>query len=168
VPTLVRRFVVLAALLFWEGGFTFYAAVVVEVGQQQIGHRQQGFITREVAYSLNLAGGIALVLLAWDTTATRQRSARRRMARWGAWGWMAVTLVVLVALYREMDGLLIAHGGRHDITDPDWFRKLHRWYLWTITAQWVAALVYGWLTLQAWRDEDQAKATGISESRVGY
>ena len=35
---LLRRFLVLAALFFWQGGFTFYASVVVPVGQQVFGH----------------------------------------------------------------------------------------------------------------------------------
>ena len=32
--TLVRRFLVVAALMFWQGGFTFYSAVVVPLGQK--------------------------------------------------------------------------------------------------------------------------------------
>jgi len=29
---LARRFLTIAALMFWQGGFTFYAAVVVPIG----------------------------------------------------------------------------------------------------------------------------------------
>ena len=51
----LRRFLVLAALMFWQGGFTFYAAVVIKVGQDVLGsHRRQGFVTRRVAQYLNL------------------------------------------------------------------------------------------------------------------
>ena len=64
--TLLRRFSVIAALMFWQGGFTFYAAVVVPIGQENLGHEEQGFITREVTNYLNLAGAAALLLLAWD------------------------------------------------------------------------------------------------------
>ena len=61
---LVRRFLVLAALMFWQGGFTFYAAVVVPIGTAQLGGAtEQGFITRHVAWYLNLVGAVALGFL---------------------------------------------------------------------------------------------------------
>src|SRR5215468_6101686 len=82
---LVRRFLVLVALMFWQGGFTFYAAVVVPVGQNELGsHLQQGFITRQVTDYLNLSGAIALFLLGCDVAASRDRSTGRRWARWAA------------------------------------------------------------------------------------
>ena len=72
---LLRRFLVLVALMFWLGGFTFYAAVVVPVGQEDLGsHLEQGFITRQVTKYLNLSGAIALLLLAWDVVASHDRS----------------------------------------------------------------------------------------------
>ena len=80
---LARRYLVLAALLFWQGGFTFYAVVVVPVGQEVLGsHKEQGFITREVTKYLNWAGAIALVPLAWDLAATRERTVLTRRLRW--------------------------------------------------------------------------------------
>jgi hypothetical protein len=151
--------------MFWQGGFTFYAAVVIEVAQEQIGHRRQGFITREVASYLNAAGFCALILFAWDAAATRTRPGRLRRARWGAWGAMVLTLVLLAVLYGEMNGLLLADHDRQEITDPEWFRTLHHWYLWTITAQWAAALVYAYLTLSIWREEDRLVETGGVEGR---
>src|SRR5579871_1207813 len=72
VLILVRRYLVLTALMFWQGGFTFYAAVVVPIGTAQLGGAtEQGFITRHVAWYLNVAGAVALVILAWDAAATR-------------------------------------------------------------------------------------------------
>src|SRR2546428_9021513 len=72
--TFLRRFLVLAALMFWQGGFTFYAAVVVPVGQQVLGSDlEQGFITRQVTQWLNVAGAVALVPLAWDVLAAERR-----------------------------------------------------------------------------------------------
>src|SRR5437899_2231150 len=56
----LRRFTVLIALMFWQGGFTFYAAVVVPIGQEELGsHESQGFITRGVTNYQNRAGAIA-------------------------------------------------------------------------------------------------------------
>jgi hypothetical protein len=60
---LVRRLLVLAALLFWHGGFTFHAAVVFPVGQEVLGsHRVQGFFTGRVTNDLNLAGTVVLLV----------------------------------------------------------------------------------------------------------
>src|SRR5437660_1623910 len=79
---LPRRFLVLAALMFWQGGFTFYAGVVVPVGREVLGSdRDQGFITRQVTEYLNLAGGIAVAVLAWDVMAAADPSRPRRWTR---------------------------------------------------------------------------------------
>ena len=60
--TILRRFLVLIALFFWQGGFTFYAAVVVPVGQQVLhSHLRQGFVTQQVTNYLNLLPGAKIV-----------------------------------------------------------------------------------------------------------
>src|SRR5438876_5279219 len=107
MPTLVRRFLVLAALMFWQGGFTFYAAVVVPVGQEELGsHLQQGFITRQVTNYLNLSGAIALLVLAWDVAAANDPSRPRRTARWATWTGMVLILFALAWLHQHLDQLL--------------------------------------------------------------
>src|SRR6516162_4956999 len=125
--TLLRHFLVLAALMFWQGGFTFYAAVVVPVGQEELGsHLQQGFITRQVTHYLNLSGAIALVLLAWDMYAASDRSRVRRWLRWTAWVGMVVTLLALAWLHLHLEQLLDVE--LRELTNPKAFRAGHRWY----------------------------------------
>jgi hypothetical protein len=81
----VRRFLVLIALMFWQGGFLFYAAVVVPIGQSVLGsHLEQGMITRQVTTYLNLAGCISLFIFGWDTRAARDSSRPRRLGRWAS------------------------------------------------------------------------------------
>ena len=47
--TLGRRLLLLIGLMFWQGGFLFYAAVVVPVGTRVLGSEtEQGFITQSV------------------------------------------------------------------------------------------------------------------------
>jgi hypothetical protein len=151
----LRRFLVLAALMFWQGGFTFYAAVVVPVGQHVLGsHLEQGLITRRVTPYLNLAGTVALLALAWDTAATRDPTVHRRWWRWLAWAGMLLTLGALAWLHPRLDGLLEPHSGR--ILDRGSFRTGHRWYLWLSTVQWALGIAYGLATLAAWRAEDGA------------
>lgn len=154
MATLLRRFLVLAALMFWQGGFTFYAAIVVPVGQEVLGsHLEQGFITRRVTNYLNLSGAIALVLFAWDVGAAKERSRLRRWTRWGAWTSMVIILLALAWLHPRLDQLLDVE--MRELADPRAFRAGHRWYLWLSTVQWAFAVLYAALTLQGWRAEDR-------------
>lgn len=150
--TFWRRFLVLAALMFWQGGFTFYAAVVVPVGQDMFGHVQQGFVTRRVTNYLNEAGAVALAVLAWDARATPD-GARRRRVRWALWLGMAAALAVLAGLHTRLDELLdVEH---FQILSRKGFRPNHRLYLWVSTLQWALALAYALATLGAWRHQDR-------------
>jgi hypothetical protein len=156
--TLARRFLVLAALMFWQGGFTFYAAVVVPVGRQVIGTRQSD-VTRSVTAYLNVAGAVALLPLAWDVTRCRDRTPRRQYLRWTTWLGMALTLAALLWLHRLMVGQL-----RLGVSPADpAFHNLHRVYLWVSTVQWACGLVYAGTTLLAWRAEDRAGSPAASE-----
>jgi hypothetical protein len=153
--TLGRRFLVLVALMFWQGGFTFYAAVVVPLGQEVLqSHIEQGFITRRVTNYLNLTGAITLVCLAWDIRASRDAIGARRCVRWGAWLGMTVALVALVWLHPALDSLLEPEA--KSVLDRAHFRSLHRLYLWLSTLQWACAVVYSMLTLAAWRAADRS------------
>jgi Na+-driven multidrug efflux pump len=168
---LSQRYTVLAALLFWQGGFTFYASVVVPVGQQVLAsHRRQGAITRKVTNYLNLAGAVALVPLAGDLVATRDPSARRRRLRWWTWFGMLLTLAGLVGLHMRLDELLTESSGASPF-DDDSFHTAHRFYLWVSTVQWMCALVYAGLTLQAWQAVDRAtagmRASGVTRGEDG-
>ncbi len=160
---LTRRFLVLIALFFWQGGFTFYASVVVPVGQEVFGHLRQGFITRQVTVYMNLAGAIALVLLIWDLFAARDPSRWRRWMRWLLWLSMALVLVWLLQLHGQLDELLVRKGFL--IRDPEAFRPRHRLYLWLSTVQWACGLLYLFLTLVMWRKEDSVEKESIASCR---
>jgi hypothetical protein len=148
-----RRALVVAALAFWMGGFTFYAVVVVPVGQEVLGsHRRQGFVTRQVTNYLNWAGTVALVILAWDLVAGKCRTWLWR-TRWAAWAGMALTLGVLFWLHAQLDDLLDQDSFR--ILDGAAFYTAHRWYLIISAIQWSCALAFGVLALVAWRLEDR-------------
>jgi hypothetical protein len=158
--TLLRRSLVLAALMFWQGGFTFYAAVVVPTGQDILGHFGQGQITRQVTWWLNVVGAIALVPLAWDLLAAQDR--RRPWLRWASLVLMLATLVTLVALHQQLASLLDVKEATGSPIGR-MFRPLHRIYLWVSTLQWAAAVLYAVLSLYAWRAEDRT----VTESLVG-
>jgi hypothetical protein len=165
--TLVRRFCVLAALMFWQGGFTFYAAVVVPIGQENLGHQEQGiFITREVTNYLNLSGAAALLLLAWELVESGDLSRWRIWWRWFAWAGMLGILLGLIWLHPRLEHLLdLDARGFVSSEAHRAFGPLHRLYLWLSTVQWACALGFAVLTLQAWRAEDRVvQAPGKSSS----
>jgi hypothetical protein len=154
--TLLRRCLVLVALMFWQGGFTFYAAVVVPIGQQTLGSpKDQGFITRRVTNYLNLAGAISLLPLAWDA-AVSGGAGRWRRVRWLTWLGMALALGLLVWLHGRLDTLLDPDALR--VLSRGAFRAQHRWYLWVSTFQWLCAVVYAVASLCVWREGDRAGA----------
>src|SRR3954451_24425626 len=98
--TPLRRFLVVQALMFWQGGFLFYAAVVVPVGTDVLGGAAaQGVITARVTGWLNLIGLACLGLLAWDTATTRDPAGRRVAARWWLWIGSAALLYLLWFLH---------------------------------------------------------------------
>lgn len=152
--TFLRRFLVLHALMFWQGGFLFYSAVVVPIGQEVLPARKdQGFITRRVTQSMNVSGAVCLAPLLWDCAAGRDPKRWRRWGLWASWLVMLVSLVALFWLHPRLDAYLdpelfaIRGGGE--------FRTLHRIYLWVSTVQWAAGVLYTVLVLISWRTEDR-------------
>jgi hypothetical protein len=168
---LIRRFCVVVALMFWQGGFFFYASVVVPVGTEVFrqyyppspgsdgpsGKRQQGRITRTVAHWLNVSAAVALVPLFWDVFASTDTGRRRRWRAALCLG-IAAILGVLVWLYFRLD----AHFDRERLvlSDEPLFVVRHRIYLWLNALQWGLCLLYLLLTLRAWKAEDSAAPEG--------
>jgi hypothetical protein len=142
----LRRFLVIVALMFWQGGFTFYAAVVVPVGQEVLGsHLEQGFITRVVTRYLNIAGAAALGLLALELLSCPLQHAR---LRWFIWAAMVLALVTLIALHPMLDSRIDVDA--RILVERAVFRLLHRVYLWVSTLEWVLGGMYLWLLLRDW------------------
>lgn len=139
----------LIAFAFWQGGFTFYTAVVVPVGTDVLGGpAEQGRVTRDVTRWMNLAGAIALPILLWDAVATRPW----RRTRVTCVILMAVVLAGLYVLHPQLDALFDADVAR--VRDRPRFRLMHKTYLWISTLQWAAGLAYLVLTPAAWRSLD--------------
>ena len=156
---LVRRFLLTQALLLWQGGFLFYAAVVVPIGTEILGSAAaQGAITRRVTEWLNLAGLVYLGLLAWDVAATRDPSGRRAAARWWLWIGSVALLYLLWYLHLLLDFFAGPRGDFVQMKRP--FRTVHVLYLWASTFHWLFGLALAWLTLAAWRAEDRKAGGG--------
>lgn len=145
--TLLRRFLVIQALLLWQGGFVFYAAVVVPVGSAELGAFEQGRVTREVTGWMNLFGAAAVAVLAWDQLAGDGPAWARR-TRWGLWAVLAGGLIALGVLHARVEGYIDFAAGR--MADRSQFYFWHAVYMDVAAAQWVAGLAYVAFTLRAW------------------
>jgi hypothetical protein len=152
----LRRFLVFQAFLLWQGGFLFYAAVVVPIGTGVLGSPLlQGQVTQRVTDWLNGFGALWALLFAWDVFATRDPNRRRRVGRWLGWVGCVALLAGLAILHREMDVVL----ERYDESAYPVFRTYHIAYLWFSTFHWLIAAVLAWQTLAAWRAEDESRRT---------
>ena len=134
-------------LLFWQGGFLFYAAVVVPIGTDVHGSFGQGMVTRHVTNWMNVSGVVAVVICAWDQRANRE-TRRLRTARWALWAIMTGGLVALALLHPQVEGYVDFAGGRID--EYQVFYQWHRVYLYVASAQWVAGVAYVIVMLRAW------------------
>jgi hypothetical protein len=145
---LVRRFLVVQALMLWQGGFVFYAAVVVPTGTDVLGSFPQGRVTRHVTDAMNLIGMAALAVLAWDQFQNRDSNGGRRL-RWAIWASLAAAQAALFLLHSRisshvdfaMDGAILDYWA---------FYLWHRIYLCVAAAQWAAGVVYVAVMLRAW------------------
>ena len=150
--SIARIFLVVSAIAFWLGGFTFYAGVAVPMGVEVLGgHRAFGFVTERVTNWLNVAGVIALLIFACNTLLSwRTNSKLLRRAMLITLIVMALIEIELIWLHPVMDGLMVFHP-RRDIIDDDKFELLHHIYLISTTVQWFMGMIHVWCTCAMWR-----------------
>jgi hypothetical protein len=146
-----RRFLVIAVIAFWLGGFTFYASVVIHTGHRVFGNRAEtGFLTQQVTYWLNFSGVIALtVLLANGLADWRHANRWIKSGLWVTWAIMVAILAALYTLHPMIDRMLDIEA--HRVVDRSQFYGMHKTYMNLSTAQWAAGLLHVWLTLWIWR-----------------
>ncbi len=153
--TVIRRLTLIVTLMFWQGGFMFYGAVVVPVGSEVLGsHREQGFVTRSVTNYLNGAGVLCLAVWCWDAIQERGTGSKRKRFRWILWATLAAALALQGWLHLRLDELLDPHA--FHILDRSVFNRLHQWYLIVSTLQWIGAIVLTGLTIWTWNESDAA------------
>lgn len=127
-------YLLLVVFAFWMGGFSFYFGVVVRIGDQVIGGTEQGFITRQVSWWLNLAGLATLGLMCLHLYF--HRSWVLGLSLLG----MASTHGLLMFRHRQLESLLDPEG--MSILDPQRFALLHENYEFISGCQWLAAMIY--------------------------
>ncbi len=163
--TVPRRFLLLAALLFWQGGLTFYGAVVIPIGARVLGsHREQAVITREVALVLQCVSLVTWGLFAWDNIVCRDPRKWRQRCRHFMKSGIVLTWCALGFLYMNLNKQFDPE--KQSIVDISSFRFQHRLYLWILSVQWLLCVSYLVLTLQAWRAEDTAAGEKVREDEA--
>ncbi|HEV3145026.1 MAG TPA: hypothetical protein VGZ47_14135 [Gemmataceae bacterium] len=147
---LIRRFLVVLALMFWMGGFMFYGAVVVPTNRVELKDMpERGTITQKVTEWMNLAGTLALLVFFADIYASPVGLQRWR---WIAWAGMLIPHLFLIWLHHELTKQMSAPGFHQSPMHS--FLIWHRVYLITNTVQWFAGMVFLAMTLRQWRRED--------------
>ncbi len=150
----VLRWVLILAFSVWFGGFTFYGAVVLPVLHGQLDQLAAGSITREVAYTLNLIGLVAIGLLWVDLRFDRQVR-KTLVCRY------RLRLLSLISILQV--GLLWGHsylGHWLDEYGLRGFYRVHTMYLNSATVQWGASLILMGLLVLGWCIKDESERVG--------
>lgn len=158
-----RRFVVIAVIAWWLGGFTFYAGVAVPVGMEVLGsHKIVGFVTQRVTNWLNVGGVIALAILLWNLALSWPASGKwARSTLLVTWLLMAGIEIELLAMHPAMDRLLVAQPRRMILDEPR-FDRLHRVYLISSSVQWGLGLLHVWCACVAWAPARMGSPCAVS------
>jgi len=149
-----RRFIVISAIAFWLGGFTFYAGVAIPTGVEVLGtHKAVGFITQGVTRWLNVAGVFALsIFLANFLLGWRQSSRGLKRLLLITWVVMVAIEIELFILHPVLDRMLTTQPVR-EILDQDRFDLWHRVYLLSTSAQWFFGVAHVWGISLLWGKE---------------
>ena len=159
---IARRFLMLCALGWWLGGLTFYSLVVIRASHQIVGnHTKVGFITQKATAGLNAIGAGALALMLWNGAASWRRAeawTRRGLAA----SWIAAVSahVWIFLLHARLDAMLDFQA--RAVRDGTSFHGPHEIYLIATAVEWGAGLVYLFVALLAWRQEDATSGSPAS------
>lgn len=144
------RFLIMATVVVWLGGFTFYAAVVIPTAHHVLGtHLEAGFITQQVTQWLNLSGGLSVLALAANLWRAKRSGVSGLRPLVITWILLLLTLSGLLVLHPHLDSFLDVT--EHEISRRPDFYAWHRTYLIIATMQWCAAFVHLWYVLDRWR-----------------
>lgn len=131
---LMLTYLLLVSFAFWMGGFSLYFGVVVRIGDQVVGGTEQGFITRQISWWLNIAGLVSITLMG--------------LHLWFHRSWVLVLSLVAVVVthgflmvrHHQLESMLDPEGMA--VLDPGRFAVLHENYEFLSGCQWLAAMIY--------------------------
>jgi len=142
----------------WWGGLVFYSAIVVPAGSHILGASEQGLVTKNVTFWLNLLGilnlvwiGAALRWYQWfDPTIVEPFEPLRSLPpekslliKWLMWWAMVLVQILLVVLHYGISSMF--DGSEISVHYQDSFYSWHQVYLWLTVVQLAGGL--WWLGL---------------------
>ena len=157
----IRYYLLLLAIAFSFGGFTFYAAVVIPIASDVFDSTSQGFVTQKVTHVINAASCVSLFLLTWDGVALREiRSRKTNRIYFALLVIYSVCLVSLLVLHPRLDAMI--DRGSMSVDEPERFYVHHQAYLWLSTVQWVTTFGLVWIVAKSTACSNLTKASGPS------
>lgn len=152
--TIFRRFLVLGTLIFWQGGFMFYGAVVVPLARAVVNPPSDfAFVTQIATLIQNVVGLVTVGVLWWDLRASTDTDEKRARRRWQLWAFLVLGVVLLFLVRLPMDQRM-DRATKSIVTEG--LIPWHVTYLWIATMQWAAAVWYAIVLLKAWQSEDSS------------
>ncbi len=130
----ILTYLLLVAFAFWMGGFSFYFGVVVRIGDDVIGGTEQGFITRQISWWLNVAGVVTLALMGAHLYFCRTGVLLLSLLG------MLITQGLLMFRHSQLEALLDPES--MSVLDAERFALLHENYEFLSGCQWLAAMIY--------------------------
>jgi arginine exporter protein ArgO len=159
----IQQYASVAAIVLWLGGFTFYASIVVPIGEQVVGGLPQGYVTQRVTDRINVIGLVMILMIAADIWGHRKHMAKPILwARLVSATVFAVGLVMLVFLHDQMDLLLDMETKSRP--DRSVFKPMHQRYQMTMTFMWLAtvfelgAMMHGHRRRAVWESSGDSAA----------
>ncbi|HEV3163322.1 MAG TPA: DUF4149 domain-containing protein [Isosphaeraceae bacterium] len=138
------RFLCLASLAVWVGGFTFYGAFVIPILHDEMESLQAGGITQRVTDVLNAVG--AATLAVWWFAAWVERSVGSRATRRAR----VLLLITTSTILTFLCWLHIVMDHKLENAELSSFYPLHRAYLIASTIQWGVNLGLLLVSLMLW------------------
>lgn len=131
---IVLTYLLIISFAFWMGGFSLYFGVVVRIGDEVVGGTEQGFITRQVSWWLNIAGLVTIGLMSLHLYFHRSLILILSLLA------VAVTHGFLIIRHNQLEALL--EPDSMTVLDPPRFALLHENYEFLSGCQWLAAMIY--------------------------
>lgn len=156
---LAQRYLTVAALGLWLGGFTLYTAFVIRIGHRLVGGGRFGFVTAQVTSILDILAAIAVVAVTVNLIVSRHvLTGGLKWASLASWAVLVGGAIAAFVLHAKLDALLDVQA--REISDPVRFRALHERYELAATIQWATGLLYLGCALATWRRQDAPLRTG--------
>ncbi len=141
IKSIINQLAIFSFILWW-GGFTFYAAFVIPIGQKILGsHIQMGFISQQVTIRINYAALIACLLLFLNEFFRNNCNLSKIKPFNKICLCLMLAIIIFLFFFHPLLGDLLDFQNRKVIDEPH-FYFLHRIYLILSSILWLLGIIY--------------------------